>query len=83
MQILLFYKWILETNTEVSWSQDILAARIYPHELKYFSDMVDKSLGEGGIECVLLSGGIIGIDLVPICEYFGIDPEHILKKNNE
>jgi len=58
----------------------MLLAWVYPHDLKEFAEMVRNALSEGGVECVLLTGGSIGIDLVPICDYFGVDPEDLLKK---
>jgi len=74
------YKWVIETKTEIAWRQEMLLAWVYPHDLKEFAEMVLNALSEGGVEFVLLTGGSIGIDLVPICDYFGIDPEDILKK---
>jgi len=80
MTALSLYKWIFETKTEIAWRQEMLIAWISPHDLKEFAGMVENALGEGGMECVLLTGGSIGIDLVQICDYFGINPEHLLKK---
>jgi len=58
----------------------MLAAWIDPNDLRGFADMVENALSECGAKCVLLTGGSIGIDLVPICDYFGVDPEDLLKK---
>jgi len=80
MTALSLYKWIFETKTEIAWRQEMLIAWISPHDLKEFADIVENALGEGGLECILLSGGSIGIDLVQICDYFGINPEHLSKK---
>ena len=44
--------------------------------------MIPGTLEEGGIDVRLQSHGNICIDLVPVCDHYGIDPERILKPEN-
>jgi hypothetical protein len=84
MQELDLYRFLHETaEAEMRWYGDQLSCWISHWHIKEFCDLVGPGvLDEGGIECRLLNRGDIWLDLVPICEYHGIDPERILSKDS-
>lgn len=64
---------------EVSWNFDELTCVLYCWDLKEFASMIKDFLNEDGYE-ITLKGNYVGFDLVPICEFYDIEPENILKK---
>lgn len=56
-----------------------LVAWIYPFHIQKFAKMCGNYL-DTGEKVVLLEDGIVAVDLVPICEYFGIVPERICER---
>lgn len=67
-------------DVERDWRGDELVAWIEPYRLKEFTDMMPYSFFDSHVECSLCFDGSVAIDLVPICEYFDIEPTDILKK---
>lgn len=78
------YRFIKENDVEISWyGDDQLTAWLCHYQLMMFCELIgDGILDEGGIEVRLQQRGTIALNLVPICEYHGIDPERILPKTD-
>lgn len=74
------FRFLNEDNLEFRWVDDMLLVWIDNWCLKDFTTMVKSSLDDGGVECRLQTGGVVCVDIAPICEYYGIDPERILPK---
>lgn len=75
------YRFIHETcGADLRWDDGVLSCWISHYSIAEFADFISSSLDEGGRDCTLLSNGSIWLDLVPICEYYGIDPERIFPK---
>ncbi len=72
------YQFLKENEVEMRWDDDVLSTWISHWSISEFAKLVGSSLDEGGRDARILSDGSIWIDLVPICEYYGIDPERIL-----
>lgn len=67
-------------NKEMQWHAEQLLIYIDFCDLKEFAELIGgKRLDDGGIEVTMLSY-YIGLDLVQICEYWGIKPERIYSK---
>lgn len=64
------------------WDEDVLSTWLSHYNIEEFAEIIKSLLSDGGLESRLLSDGTIWVDLVPICEYYGIDPERIYPKNN-
>lgn len=78
------YKFIDKTGTETDWrgkDLDELIAWIPFWHIQEFAEMLGNNfLCEGGYD-VNLQEDYIALDLVPICEHFGIEPLEILEKD--
>lgn len=75
---------IVENDIEIYWRGEMLLVWVSSYDLLEFADMISSSLDDGGMECNLQRGGMVCIDLVPICSYYGIEPAEIKqKKDNE
>jgi hypothetical protein len=61
---------------EKRWDGDQLSAWLDTYDLSYFFQLV----GNEPYDAKILNTGWIYIDLVPMCEYYGIDPEEIFPK---
>lgn len=81
MKELDLFRFITDNSVEMRWDDDVLSTWITHYDLDEFSNMIDSSLQEGGIEVRLLSHGTIYLDLVEVCEYYGIEPERIYPKS--
>jgi hypothetical protein len=77
MKELDLHKFCTENHVEMRWDGDILSTWIYPWLIEDFAKLVESALSDGGVEARLLPDGFIWVDLVPICDYYGIDPERI------
>lgn len=78
MTELYLYQFLRENEVEMRWDDDVLSTWISHWVVSDFAKLISSSLDEGGRDARILSDGSIWIDLVPICEYYGIDPERIL-----
>jgi len=79
MTALALYKFL--QDVEHDWRDDELVAWIEGYRLKEFTDMFPYSyFADGPMPVSLCFDVSIVLDLVPICEYFGIEPTDILKK---
>ena len=76
------YRFLQQNEIEFSWRGEMLLAWISHWNLSDFTEMIPGTLEEGGIDVRLQSHGNICIDLVPVCDHYGIDPERILKPEN-
>jgi len=75
------YKFIYENELEIDWRGDELVLWIEFYYIEEFTELIGEYyLSEGGIEVNLRHDGI-ALDIVDLCEYFDIDPEDILEKN--
>lgn len=67
-------------DKEMDWREDELVIWVSFDEVHTFTEMIgDNYISDGGIESNLQMHNI-AFDLVPICGYFGIDPERICSK---
>ncbi len=83
MTELQLYKFITNNQVEISWRGESLILWIGNYYLSDFTLMLGYNIfDEGGIECRLCFDGSVGIDIVPICEYFDIEPTNIFQKNS-
>ena len=71
------YQFLKENEIEMRWDGDVLSTWLSRWNLEEFTKLISSALDEGGVEARLLSGGSVWVDLVPICEYYGIEPERI------
>lgn len=73
------YKFV--QDKEMDWRGDTLVLWLYPSDLQEFANLIgDNVLSEGGLEVRLLTGGMVGIEMNEVCEWFDIEPERIMKK---
>lgn len=78
MTELQLYKFV--QDKEIAWRGDSLILWLYPSEIVGFTELLGGNyLAEGGIEVRLKESGIIALDIVDICNDFGIEPACILK----
>ncbi len=77
MKELDLYQFLKENEIEMRWDDDVLTTWIPYWALADFAKIVGTSLDEGGREARLCRYGFIWIDMAPICEYYGIEPERI------
>jgi len=67
-------------DKEICWAGEKLILWIDFYDLKEFTQMIGYDyLSEGGIEINLLHN-CVALELNDLCEYFDIEPENILKK---
>ena len=81
MTELQLYKYIRDVlnsaEDELNWNGDELTLRMRASELDDFMEFIEESESEQPME-ISYYHGKIQIDLVPICEWHGIEPESIL-----
>ena len=78
------YKFIQEYDVPLRWdgqNDDVLSAWIPVSFIEEFSGLFSDVLTLGGIEVTLLEGGDIHVNIAPLCESLGVDPEDIYKKH--
>jgi len=81
MTELALYRFIEETESEIEWRKDELIIWIHLMDILKFIKLIHAFMSSGGFE-VSLQSTCIALDLVEICDYFDIDPESILKKDD-
>lgn len=80
MTAIKLYKFIQENSLEISWSGEELILWTNFYCIKEFAEMIGYDyLSDGGMD-VNLQYDSIALDIVPICEYFDIEPTDILEK---
>ncbi|MNH44208.1 hypothetical protein D3C79_1063010 [compost metagenome] len=68
-------------DKEMDWRGDKLIMWFDHYDLKDFAELIgDDALSDGGLEIILLQGGMIAVELNDVCEWFDIEPERILEK---
>jgi hypothetical protein len=78
------HKFINNNDIELSWHFDELIVCIPAIHLLEFTDIVgDEYFCDGGKHAMLCGKGYVAFDIVHVCDYFNIDPENILKKEEE
>lgn len=82
MNALTLYKFLTDNSVECSWRDECLYAWLLPYDVQEFSEMVESYISDEPLECHLVSSGYLCIDLVPVCEYYGIEPEEMHKKED-
>lgn len=77
------YRFIADNGVDLRWDDDVLSCWIPHYILDEFTSMISQSyFDDGAIDAALTSGGFVWVDLVPICEYHGIEPEKVFAKQN-
>lgn len=70
-------------DKEVAWRGDKLILWIDFEDLMEFTEMVGyHEFAEGGMDVTLMEG-CIALEINDLCESYDIDPERILKKEEE
>ena len=77
MKELDLYQFLKENEVEMRWDDDVLSTWVSHWHLEDFAKLIGSSLDEGGRDARIMSDGSIWIDLAPVCEYYGIEPERI------
>lgn len=62
---------------EKRWEGGMLLMWLPGWALMDFTKMITSMLDDGGIDCRLQSFGTVCVDLVPVCEHYGFEAEHI------
>lgn len=83
MKELDLFRFLKDNDVEMRWDDDQLSTWVSPHNLSEFAEMMPGALSEGGIDARLTSYGYVWIDLVRICDYYGIEVERIFPKTVE
>lgn len=74
------YKFINDNRIEIDWRGNNLYIWLEYYELESFCKLLDRcDADDGGLDCTLQNAGFVVLDLVPICEEYGIDPNNILE----
>ena len=79
------YKFIQEKNLEIAWvnkCKDNLVLWLSFDSVAEFAQMATGFLSENGYD-VNLQANCIAVELVPICEFYDIDPLVICPKDGE
>ena len=75
------YKFLEQQNDTPSWDGDQLIAWISNEAIKKFADIIENSyLSDANFDVILLPYGDIALDIVPLCDHFGINPEELYEK---
>ncbi len=70
-------------DKEIHWRGGGLILWLSNYEIADFAELLgDSYLSDGGVEVTLLSYGMIGLDIVDICNDFDIEPTKILRKDD-
>lgn len=74
-------RFIIDNNIEIKWYDEELI--IWPSfsDMDEFVKIVGYSFFSNGRFEVILKYDGLAFDLVPVCEYLGIEPTHILSKS--
>lgn len=86
MTELQLYNFLTLNYVKTRWDGDILAAWIPDTLIGAFGTMAARSGDTTRITCVFIPQkpcSYLWVDLVPICEYFGINPENISPKTEQ
>ena len=77
------YKFIHDNKLEIDWRMDELILWVDFDRLYEFTELIGYNyMADGGINVNLQSTGI-ALNIVNLCEYFGIEPENILTKEDD
>jgi len=74
------FRLIIENSIEASWRGESLYLWLDHYSIRGFCELANSYLSDGGTECQLLQSGCICIDIVPVCDYYGIDPVEVCLK---
>jgi hypothetical protein len=83
MKELDLFRFLKDNDVEMRWDDDQLSTWVSPHNLSELAEMMPGALSEGGIDARLTSYGYVWVDLVLICDYYGIEVERIFPKTAE
>ena len=78
--MLMFYKFC--KKREMHWHNDELTFLLDNEDINEFVDLIGYDCFCEGDIYVVLAGYHIGFDLIPFCEYVGIEPELILERED-
>ena len=80
MNLIKLYKFLTEEAAELRWEGKELLIWLYHFHVEDFIELIGEGcLDEGGLDCKL-QGNYLAFDIVPICQYHGINPIEILEK---
>lgn len=83
MNALKLYKFIEENELEIAWRGKELVLWVNFYALEDFAKLIGSGyLCECGTD-VNLQESCIALDIVDLCEYFGIEPTDILEKEDD
>lgn len=80
MESIDLYKFIKQNHVELRWDGECLSTWIDGCHISEFSKLVHGYLSDEPMAGFVTKSGFIYIDLVPVCEHYGIAPESIFPK---
>ncbi len=79
MTALQLYKFINKNSVAIDWREEELVIWIPFIHLEEFVNLLGSSyLSDGGTD-INLQNNCVALDIVPLCEYFDIEPNEILE----
>jgi hypothetical protein len=80
MKELDLFRFIKDNSVEMRWDDDVLSTWIASDDLLEFANLAKSFLEGSGCEVTLCPSGQIHLNLVDVCEYYGIESERIFPK---
>jgi len=71
-------EFIKANKLEIRWIEDKLCTWLNFENLNNFIEKFGSYLTENKQECILIDSGYICINIIPLCEYFGIDVKDVM-----
>lgn len=82
MTELMLYRYIEKEKLEIDWRGDELILWLDYYSAREFAEMIHLYLSDGGAN-VNMQQSCIAFDIVPICEFYDIEPENVHAKDND
>lgn len=77
------YRFLTDNKIAMRWDGEILSAWIESYNIAEFSKIISTYLSDSRLRCHLGEHGDIHVDLVPVCEWYDIDPLRIFPKSTQ
>ena len=75
--------WYITNDKDGNKESETIIYFLYFFQLDEFIKLIKGcNLSDSPINCKLMDG-YIGFDILPICEYFGIDPENVFNEETQ